>query len=164
MSGRSTRSRHVVALPAALPKQSYALLGRGCTGINERGERCGATKMRDGDYCFWHAPEREVDAAEARRLGGLRRKREKTLAGAFEVTGLDSVPAIRRVVELVMLEALGLDNSVARCRILLAAATTAVKLLEVGELETRLALLEDAARSHPPEVGSLLGGLRGIGP
>ncbi len=139
------------------------MLGRGCTGINERGGRCGATKMREGEFCFWHAPEKEEEAAEARRLGGLRRKREKTLASAYELSALDSVPALRRVVEIVMLDAFGLDNSAERCRILLAAVAAGTKLLEVGEHESRLSMLEDASRSHPPEVGSLLGGLRGTG-
>jgi hypothetical protein len=103
--------------------------------------------MREGDFCFWHAPEREEDAADARRLGGLRRKREKTLASAYDLQGLDTVPAIRRIVEIATFDAFSLDNSVARCRLLLAAATTATKLLEIGELADRLAILESAANA-----------------
>jgi hypothetical protein len=52
------------------------------------------------------------------------------------------VVAIRRIVEIVTLDALGMDNSVARGRLLLAAAQTATKLLETGELEERVAELE----------------------
>ena len=49
---------------------------------------CGATPMRDVTLCFFHAPGNEEEQADARRLGGLRRKREKTLAGAFDFEGL----------------------------------------------------------------------------
>ena len=28
---------------------------------------CGAIPLRDGPFCFWHAPDREEEAAEARR-------------------------------------------------------------------------------------------------
>jgi hypothetical protein len=38
--------------------------------------------MRDVAFCFWHAPGNEEEVAEARRLGGLRRRREKTVSGA----------------------------------------------------------------------------------
>lgn len=93
-----------------------------------------------------HNPEKAEEAADARRLGGIRRKREKTLAGAYDITGLDSVDGIRRLVLIATLDALGLDNSIARARVLISAAQAAAKLLEVGELEVRLETLEAASR------------------
>lgn len=114
--------------------------------------------MREQPFCFWHSPDREEDAAEARRLGGLRRRREKTLAGAYDLAGLDSVGAIRRVLEIATLDALGLENSIARARVLISAALAAAKLLEVGELEARLASLESAVEAKTvPIVGSGVG-------
>ena len=41
--------------------------------------------MRSGSHCFWHAPDKSDEAAKARRLGGLRRKRERTIAGAYDL-------------------------------------------------------------------------------
>jgi hypothetical protein len=72
--------------------------------------------MRDSLRCFWHAPDREEDATEARRLGGLRRRRERTVSGAYDFAGLGSVESIRRILEIATLDALGLENSVARTR------------------------------------------------
>jgi hypothetical protein len=110
--------------------------------------------LREGPFCFWHAPEKEEEAAEARRLGGLRRKRERTLADAFEFRGLASIAEIRRILEIATLDALGLDNSVARVRLLISAALAAAKLVETGELEARIAALE-AAQRRDEEAGVL---------
>ena len=118
---------------------------RACTGLTKTGDRCGAPPVHDGDLCFWHSPEHVEEAAAARKLGGQRRRRESTLAGAYEVGPLDTVHGIRRVLEIVTFDGLGMDtNSVARGRLLIAAAQALTKLLEVGELEERLAAVEAA--------------------
>jgi hypothetical protein len=115
---------------------------RGCKGIKQGGDRCLATPLRDSEFCFWHDPEHQTEAAEARRLGGLRRKREGTLQGAYDLEGLDTVVGIRRLLEIALLDSLGLENSVARSRVLIAGVLAAAKLLEVGELEERMAAVE----------------------
>ncbi len=121
-----------------------------CTATTVAGRRCRAAPLRDGTQCFAHSPDTAEEAAAARRLGGIRRKREKTLAGAYELTGLDTVESIRRLVMIATFDALALDNSIARARVLLSAALAAAKLLEVGDLEVRLELLEAAGRRPAP--------------
>ncbi len=120
---------------------------RHCTFVLPDGRVCPATPLRDAPFCFWHAPEKEEEAAEARRLGGLRRRREKTVSGAYDFAGLGSIEAVRRILEIAAIDALGLENSVARARVLIAAALAAAKLLETGELEERLATLEAVVRA-----------------
>ena len=93
-----------------------------------------------------HCPEHAAEAAEARRLGGLRRRREVAVSGAYDFLGLQSVGDIRRLLEVAVLDTLGLENSIARSRTLGYLAVAALKLLEVGELEQRLATLESALR------------------
>jgi hypothetical protein len=107
--------------------------------------------MRDGDMCFWHAPDHADAAADARRLGGLRRRKEGTIAGAYNFDGLGSVMEIRRLVEIVVLDALSMETSIARGRLLIAAAQAAAKLLEVGELEDRVKRIEAALGSKLEE-------------
>jgi hypothetical protein len=117
------------------------------------GRRCRATPLRDEPFCYWHSPSHREEATEARRLGGLRRRRERTVSHAYDFEGLGSVEQIRRVLEIATLDALGLDNSVARSRLLIQAALAAAKLLEVAELESRVGRLElviDAVRVEPP--------------
>jgi hypothetical protein len=109
--------------------------------------------MHDGAFCFWHSPEHAEEAAKARSLGGQRRRRESTLAGAYDLDSLDTVQSIRRVLEIVAFDALGMDNSVARGRLLIAAAQAATKLLEVGELEQRLSDVESALKPRLVKTG-----------
>ncbi len=101
-----------------------------------------AAPLKEGIHCFWHSPENAEDAAEARRLGGLRRRREVAVSGAYEFAGLQTAADIRCVLEIGVLDTLGLENSIARARTLAYLAMTAIKLLEVGELKQRLATLE----------------------
>ena len=86
--------------------------------------------------------------AEARRLGGLRRRREVAVAGAYDFAGLGAVEDIRRLLEVAALDLLGLENSIARARTLAYLAMTAIKLLEAGELEERLNTLEAAVNGQ----------------
>ena len=135
------------------------LTRKGCAYAKADGQPCRMAPLRDRPYCFSHDPERAEDAAEARRLGGLRRRKEGTIAVAFDLPGLDTVVGIRRVLEIATFDLFGLDNSIARARTLISAATAAVKLLETGELEDRVRVLELAVnRSPAPPDGSLLGG------
>jgi hypothetical protein len=115
---------------------------RRCSALRGDGQPCRATPGRDATFCFVHNPDLAREAAEARRLGGLRRRREKTLAGVYDLSGLATVAAIRRILEIGLLDALSLENSVARARALISGAQAAAKLLETGELEARLAAVE----------------------
>ena len=123
-----------------------------CAGRQADGRPCGARAMRGDTFCLWHSPEREETAAEARRLGGLRRRREKTVAGAYDFEGLASVPALQRILEIAAVDTLALENSVARSRTLIAVVVAGAKLLEVGELADRLAALEAVHGDAPPET------------
>ncbi len=109
---------------------------------------CQAAPIIEGEHCFWHSPEHAEDAAEARRLGGLRRRREVAVSGAYDFAGLESVGGIRRILEVAVLDTLGLENSIARARTLAYLAMTAIKLLETGELEDRVAHLEHAMQGQ----------------
>jgi hypothetical protein len=115
---------------------------RRCASLNADGEACQMAPLRDRPFCFAHDPERAEDAAEARRLGGVRRKKERTIAIAFDLPGLDTPEGIRRVFEIARTDLLGLDNSIGRARALIAAGTAAIKLLMLADYEERLATLE----------------------
>lgn len=118
------------------------MTARTCKARKENGEPCRQAPLQGKDFCFWHDPEHAQEAAEARRLGGLRRRRERTVAGAYAFEGLETVTGVRRLLEVAALDTLGLENSVARSRTLAYLAQVSVRLLEVGELEARLAALE----------------------
>lgn len=120
------------------------LIGKGCVYAKADGQPCRMAPLHDRPYCFSHDPERASEAAEARRLGGLRRRKESTVAVAYDLPGLDTVAGIRRVLDIVVADTVGQEHGIARQRVLISAAAAATNLLKVGELEERLAHLEAA--------------------
>jgi hypothetical protein len=93
-----------------------------------------------------HSPEHIKEVQEARRLGGLRRKRESTISTAYQFESLNSVDGIRRIVLIAVLDALSMENSMSRARTLAYLAQVALRMLEVGEMEERVAALEEMAK------------------
>jgi hypothetical protein len=131
------------------------MVNRGCTFQMPDGRLCRASAIRGERYCYMHDPAKAEEAAEARRLGGIRRRRERTLGGAYELAGVRTLDDLLRVVEIAVFDLLGLDNSIARARALLHGALVGAKLLETGELEERIAALELAtAASRADRAGS----------
>lgn len=128
--------------------------GRYCKHRKENGEQCRARPLRTGDLCLWHDPDQDEVVTQARQLGGQRRRREKVVALTYDFEGLGTIEAIRRLVEVAALDTLGLENGVNRNRTLGSLAQTAAKLLETGELESRLEALESVLE---PRVKALRG-------
>ena len=121
-----------------------AVRERVCKAVKDDGSQCEAAPLTDGEHCFWHSPEHVEEVAEAGRLGGLRRRREKTVAAAYDVEGLETVYQIRRLIVIAVLDTLGLENSIARSRTLAYLAQVALKVVEVSDFQERLQALEAA--------------------
>ena len=119
---------------------------RRCQRTKADGSPCGAPPSKDGSYCFAHDPARSEEMAEARRLGGVRRRREKVVAGAFDLSGLRDPESIRRLLDIVVMDTLGLENSIARSRTLITAAMAATRLLEVEETSSPPIVIEAGPR------------------
>ena len=118
------------------------------TAITEGCAACRAARLRESDYCFWHDPDHADEAAEAPRLGGLRRRRESVVTGTYAIDGLGSTRDIRRLLEIAVTDTLSLENSIARSRALAYLAQAALRLLETGELADRVGQLEAAMRQR----------------
>jgi len=125
------------------------MTARACSALNQSRQQCGQAPILDSDFCFWHSPEHAEEAAEARRLGGLRRRKERTVASAYDFEGLETVSHIRRLIEVAVVDTLSLENSVARSRSLAYLAQVSVNLLEKGSLDDRLRALEEAVQRKP---------------
>jgi hypothetical protein len=120
------------------------VVSRTCKARNDKGRPCQAAPLRDSDYCVFHDPEHAETVAAARQAGGQRRRREATVATAYDFEGLTTISEIRRLVEVAAYDALSLDNNLGRVRALGYLAQVATGLLEKGEMEDRLAALEAA--------------------
>ena len=122
------------------------MVGLACTALRRDGRPCRATPMIDEPFCFWHAPETAEDAAEARRAGGLHRRKKRTVATVYGLHGLRTIEDLQATLETVTIETFALENSIARNRAIAGMLATGVKLVETGELAERIAALEAARR------------------
>jgi hypothetical protein len=113
-----------------------------CHAETQDGEPCQAPPVHQTDFCFWHHADYQAEAQEARRLGGVHRRREQTILGSHDIEGLDTVEDILRVLEIAVIDALRLENSVARSRTLIAGALAALRVIEVREQEEAVKVLE----------------------
>ena len=125
-----------------------------CRALKGNGRPCRAPALHAGSACFWHAPESREDAAEARRLGGLRRRREGTVGGAYALEGFRTGADLQRVLELALADTLELENTVPRARALTQLVAVAARVKETTELEARLRALEDGVWREAPDAGS----------
>ena len=119
---------------------------RGCAFVMPDGRQCRSPALKGEQFCLFHSPAHEEQAAEIRRLGGLRRRKEKSLTGAYDLDGLHTVAGVRRLLEIAVLDTLALENSLARSRTLGYLAGVALKSIEAGEFDERLQALEAAVR------------------
>ncbi len=124
------------------------MIRRQCAFRGLSGEPCRAAPLHDSQFCLMHSPEHTQEVQEARRLGGLRRKREATITGAYDFQGLDTVAGIRRLIEVTVMDTLGMENSISRNRTLAYLAQVALRTLEVGNLEERIIALEQAVHGR----------------
>ncbi len=115
---------------------------RVCRFRKDDGQACGSPPLRDGAFCLWHDPEHTDEVAEARKIGGSRRKRERTVAVAYDFEGLTTVESVRRLIEIAVVDTLSMENSINRNRTLAYLAQGAIKLLQEGEHEERIQSLE----------------------
>jgi hypothetical protein len=91
-----------------------------------------------------HDPANTEAAAEARKMGGLRRRREGTLSVAYEWDSARTLEGVQRIVDIAVSDALSVDAAALRSRLLLTAATVALRVIVVGDMEARLKALEAA--------------------
>ena len=119
---------------------------RKCQGINKSGGACGTHPLLDHDYCLFHSPDHIEEARRARSLGGHRRKREHVIQSTYDIFDLNSVEGLLRLLEVAALDALGLENSLARSKVIVTILRAGATLLPFGELDRRLSELEQNQR------------------
>ena len=124
------------------------VMRRQCAFRFPSGEACRMAPLKEGQFCWAHSPEHAQEAQEARKLGGMRKKREATVSLAYEFVGLESVADIRRLLEIAATDTLGQENNLARNRLLVYLALAALQALEKGDHEQRIAALEHSVNPH----------------
>ena len=116
--------------------------GRACHAMTAQQQPCRAPAMREEEYCFRHSPQHAGDAAEASRLGGLRRRKAATIEIVFDVGPIETFQDVLRLLDIATTETLSLENSVPRNRTVVYLAAVARQTLYAVRIEQRLAALE----------------------
>ena len=128
------------------------VMHRQCAFKTTMGEPCRMAPLTDSQFCWAHSPEHYQEAQDARRLGGLRRKREATISGAYDIESLNTIDGIRRLIEIAATDTLGMENSIARNRTLTDIAMVALRILELRDYERRMAALEQSVNPHNAQL------------
>ena len=115
------------------------MVNRGCSFEMPDGLACRAPALRGKSVCYWHDPDKAEEAAESRRIGGLHRRKAKSVATIYDFSGLRTVESAQRLLETAAIETLALENSIARNRTLISA----------GDLDARLTAVEAAVGAKP---------------
>lgn len=116
-----------------------------CTATNRHGKPCEAYAVAGSEFCFAHDPTLRAKRKEARSAGGKARHRrhitwaDDDLRAAVRIRSVADVLAL---LERATVDELRLENSHNRNRTIASLATAALRALEVGELEQRIAALE----------------------
>ena len=111
-----------------------------CKAKNRRAEPCRMAAGESG-LCFAHDPAKGRERAKARKKGGRNRQTPKAGSDAQNVQ-LRSVGAVQALIEGAVADTLLQENSAQRSRTIGYLAGLALKALEIGEMEERLAALE----------------------
>jgi hypothetical protein len=116
-----------------------------CQASTKAGQPCQGYAGVGSTYCFIHDPEKRAKRKEARSAGGKARHRrritwaDEEIRAAVRIRSVDDVLAL---LERAVVGEMQLENSHSRNRTIASLAAAALRALEVGELEQRLAALE----------------------
>ena len=111
-----------------------------CKATTKAGKPCQAAALRGDDYCFMHSPKMAEKRQKSRKLGGYR-SRPKHSSGKPPVN-IRSIDDVLELLDYALLEAVQLENSLGRGRLLVALCSEYLRALDVGDLETRLQAVE----------------------
>jgi hypothetical protein len=120
-----------------------------CIAKTKRGVRCPNPAGASSDYCFSHDPARASARAAAHKRGGRARHTPHNPNAPALPADVRTLDDARAILAHVLAEALVMDNSIQRGRLLVSVATAALEFVKVGEIEVRLAAVEAALKARP---------------
>ena len=120
--------------------------GNRCAATNRKGDPCGGWAIGESEYCFAHDPERAAERLAASAKGGRARHGRKIHTGEDGTLSITTPEDVLNVVRQAILDALTLENSIARARTIGYLAGVAFKAFELVDIDARLQALELATK------------------
>lgn len=112
------------------------------------GKPCHSPPLHDSEFCLMHSPEHAKEVQEGRRIGGLHRKREATLIAAYDLQPLNTVEGVQRLIEVIAMDTVGMENGIARNRLLVSLVMAALYAMKTSDIEQRLIALEQTVNPN----------------
>lgn len=114
-----------------------------CEAVNERREPCGMPRQKDSPFCYIHDPARKAERAAARRRGGLTTARTRHEAES-EPFPIYETADVQNLLAIAAGDIVAQPPSIARARAAAYVSGVALKLIELTEVEQRIAAVERA--------------------
>lgn len=119
-----------------------------CKATTAKGKPCRSAPLSGGAFCFWHDPDRKADAQQARSNGGRARHGRKIDNDPRDPVKLEKAKDVLPILEMAVNDALALENSIARCRLIGYLCGIVVKTFEITDLQRQYDSLERALRQR----------------
>jgi len=119
-----------------------------CKAKTTNGQPCQAQAIKGGKFCFIHDPAQGVKRAQARKRGGERRRVPHAGNPETLPAQVRSIDDVLKVLDYALAEAVPLENSTQRGRLIVAIAGAFIEAIKTGELETRLLAIESALKAR----------------
>lgn len=119
-----------------------------CHGKTKNGEPCRVPALKGNQFCFTHSPEVGAARAKARKRGGERRRVPHAGDASKIPARVRTIDDVLAVLDYALAEAMPLENSIQRGRLIVAIAGAFVEAIKTGELEQRLAAIEAALKAR----------------
>ena len=76
------------------------MVTRTCLGLNQQQEPCRQAPLKGSEFCFWHSPDHEAEAGEARRLGSFTEVLREIFSDPAELVRKDRKVAVHGPIDL----------------------------------------------------------------
>jgi hypothetical protein len=113
-----------------------------CKAETTTGDACKMAALKDTEFCFAHSPLTETARDHARRRGGENSHTPHFANPEILPSQITTIEEANQVLNYVLAEVVGMDNSIARARVLLTCYEMFLKSIEIAEFERRIQLLE----------------------
>ena len=117
-----------------------------CKHVRDDGKRCGAFAVDGSGFCFWHHPAKARARAAARKRGGQNRRGPREIHGP--APRVENAGDVLALLQSAIRSGWVIERGEARARTLGYLAGVCLKVIELGELEKRVAELEKLAASE----------------
>ncbi|GAB4540874.1 MAG: hypothetical protein Fur002_08340 [Anaerolineales bacterium] len=119
-----------------------------CEAKTTNGQPCQAQTIKGRKFCFTHDPASGAARAKARKMGGQRNRTPHAGNPESLPQRVRTIEDVLAVLDYALQEAMPLENSIQRGRLIVAIAGAFIDAIKTGELESRLMAIESALKAR----------------